>query len=734
MKSHNLRVLRDNGFCVPKFIVIQNQEDIRLDEFEENINSFAVRSSFSGEDGRDMSFAGQFQTILDVKRSDVSEATETVMEAVEVDEYRNAMGDIEGDASNGKMKVIVQEMVDAELSGVMFTVDPLGILNQMVLVVGEGLGNNIVEGKKDVTSYYFNKEDSLYFWEQQGDSPKLKKEILMELFKTGGEIEELFKIPCDIEFAIKNNKVYILQARPITTLNYAATIVLDNSNIVESYPGINLPTTTTFAKEVYYRVFKSCVYLITKDKHIVDKLEPYIKEMVTSSNGRMYYNINNWYYLLKLLPMSRKIIPVWQNMLGVTKNYVPRAGVKITYWDKLKVCINFISLMHTTPKKMEELNKYFEENLGEYRKKVEDADSIDVYINVFNKLMDDIGDRWGITLMNDMYTFVYTALAGKNKEAIKEINGLESMLPLKSLADLKEILNKYDDNSKEFKERLDEYILRYGDRSLEELKLETKTFATNPESLITYIKKEDMFIVQSEEVNIKDNFFSKRAKIGMRNREASRLNRTRAFGLARKILLSIGEILEETDLIDEGRDIFYLEINEIQDISRKGIGKEKEVEEVEQYYRNIISHRKELYEKYKLLPDFNRVVYADKVINREYQNINGKDIVVNHCDLQGTPCSEGVVEGEVLVLKQSDLVADTKGKILVTTSTDPGWIFLMQGAEGIISEKGSLLSHTAIVSRELKKPSIVGIVSATELFKNGDKIRMNGGTGIIERL
>ena len=64
--------------------------------------------------------------------------------------------------------------------------------------------------------------------------------------------------------------------------------------------------------------------------------------------------------------------------------------------------------------------------------------------------------------------------------------------------------------------------------------------------------------------------------------------------------------------------------------------------------------------------------------------------------------------------------------------TDPGWVFLLATAKGIISEKGSLLSHTAIISRELKIPSIVGVENVLDIIKTGDIIRMDASTGMIE--
>ena len=98
----------------------------------------------------------------------------------------------------------------------------------------------------------------------------------------------------------------------------------------------------------------------------------------------------------------------------------------------------------------------------------------------------------------------------------------------------------------------------------------------------------------------------------------------------------------------------------------------------------------------------------------------------------GTPCSDGIVEGEALVVTDVTGVKDHQDKILVTKMTDPGWVFLLVCAKGVISEKGSLQSHTAIISRELKIPSVVGVEGLLDTVRTGDLVRMNGNTGEIE--
>jgi pyruvate,water dikinase len=100
--------------------------------------------------------------------------------------------------------------------------------------------------------------------------------------------------------------------------------------------------------------------------------------------------------------------------------------------------------------------------------------------------------------------------------------------------------------------------------------------------------------------------------------------------------------------------------------------------------------------------------------------------------MHGIASSMGKVIGEVLIIDEPNYTIDTTGKILVMRSTDPGWVFLIQNAVGIIAEKGSLLSHTAIISRELHKPAIVNVKDCTKMLRNGDIVELDAETGFIK--
>jgi pyruvate,water dikinase len=145
-----------------------------------------------------------------------------------------------------------------------------------------------------------------------------------------------------------------------------------------------------------------------------------------------------------------------------------------------------------------------------------------------------------------------------------------------------------------------------------------------------------------------------------------------------------------------------------------------------------IEKKKILYESYGQVSLPDRIIYTgDHMPNLSDTTIlNNKQ---NKC-LRGIPISKGDMKGEALVLDCPDFNCKVDDKILVTRTTDPGWIFLMAQAKGLISEKGSPLSHTAIVGRELGIPTIVNVEGAMTNIKNGNNIHMHAQTGLIEIL
>ena len=856
MKAKNLGILAAEGFPVPKFIVLSEREEPDLSFSEKDF--FAVRSNFSAEDGGEHSFAGQFLTRLNVKREKVEEAVQEVFASYAgsldykekanrgKEEYcsqKQGKEELQEKAEQKKAEqkkaeqkkvessvetVIIQEMLFPEKSGVLFTKNPKGLLSEMVAVLGQGLGDKVVEDQENVLTYHYFPGESLY---QEGklrdnymgdekdadlekasrirlenenfaDSKKdhragtlvLTEKELKTLFTLGERIEQLFQKPMDIEFAIEGGKIYILQAREITTLDTHLPIrILDNSNISESFPGICLPLSVSFAKEMYSGIFTSLGRRFLGKK--VSSYKELFQCMVGEFSGRMYYEISSWYDILRLLPFSKKIIPVWQGMLGVSNEEISFSKKKPSFFLKCRIAFLFCYYFFVSQRKMKELDRFFQERYASYTKQVEDEEDVKALFSLFLKMKEDLLREWDITLMNDMVSFISTHLYGK-----KTAFSLETMKPVRALSALKAVAGKYGLDSEEYRREKKSYISAYGDRIEGELKLETRTFRTNEELLDRWILdaletekagqdsrgdfpkekyslrkdcseaehsmqkaygKKDSFETdsietdcaekdceepsrseKSSEAKPRKSFLYRLAESSCNNREISRLHRTRCFGLMRSIVDKIGEKTI-------GFDVYYLSLEELEEMLFSG-----------KDFSLKIAREKELRKAYERLPVLSRVKLLGKVdrdplegeirvlsyesfkgnkegIGREPEE--GKGETERKEDGESTPrvffgrgVSKGIFRGEVLKIKrlQEIRVAEAKGKILLSYSTDPGWFPYLNMAEGLITERGSLLSHSAILARELEKPAVVNIPNIMEELHSGDIVEIDGDLGI----
>lgn len=776
-KYENLVKLRENGFNVANFEVIQFEDVINnpkeiskiiqdnksrtnkeisnllkkyienniIQDFSINLqcDKYAVRSSSNIEDGKNDSFAGQFDTYLNVEKEELNTKIIKCFKSLYNENVLDYVFKKKIDITDLKMNVIIQEMVQSEYSGIIFTANPQGILNESVIVVGKGLGEKVVSDKIKTTSYFYNLNDKLFYFE--GINDYLNKNQVEELIDISQNITNILGKYLDIEFGISNNKVFILQARNITTIDDTNPLILDNSNIVESYPGISLPLTISFVDSIYSGVFEGVSRRILKNERELAKHSDVFKNMVGSANGRIYYKISNWYTLIKFLPFSNKIIPIWQEMLGVKNKNYDNEKVKLSFVTRFMTYINSFYELAKVPKNMEKLNNKFININDEFYKEFNSTLNEKEVMNLYNKVGKELFSCWDVTLLNDTYTFIFTGLL-KNRlkkkyenyeeianKYISGITNIESMKPIKELITLAYKKDEY--SQEEYDDMISKYIQRYGDRNLEELKLESQTFRTNPELLIQKIQeyREDMDRLTEIYKNINSNDYNydikedwltkkliKKCTLGIKNREISRLNRSRIFGMVRNMLLRWGKIYEEQGLIQDKRDICYLTLEEIQSMISNKAPK-----------NDIISKRKEDYKLYECLPAYTRIIFTEKEFNKHHTNVNMNKFYNNMDELRGIPCSNGKVRGKALVITKIKDAKDVKDKILITKMTDPGWVFLLATAKGIISEKGSLLSHTAIISRELKIPSIVGVNNLLNTIKSGDIIEMDGTTGII---
>jgi rifampicin phosphotransferase len=291
-------------------------------------------------------------------------------------------------------------------------------------------------------------------------------------------------------------------------------------------------------------------------------------------------------------------------------------------------------------------------------------------------------------------------------------------------------------------EQVNTYLSTWGLRCKAELKLETVPFALNPEAFISLVIAQvltlDIRNHNHSDITLKEAEYLKganqiikwwrkyilaQARTTISRREKLRYKRTEGFHAVRLILLQAGRILQSNGLLESYKDVFYLSIQELSEAVDSAAYTEN--------WKLVVSQRKTEYENWKeeILPE-RFVCYDSALFGRHLKptsatsaNLEGKH------EMQGKGCSPGIVQGKVKLLLSPEGVHTLDGKIMVAESTDPGWVVLFPTASAILVERGSLLSHAAIVCREMGIPCIVGLPGIMKKLKDGDEVELNGGTG-----
>ncbi|MBF0117792.1 MAG: phosphoenolpyruvate synthase [Desulfobacterales bacterium] len=619
---------------------------------------------------------------------------------------------------------------------------------------------------------------------------------LRRLIELGKIISERKQFPQDIEWTICGDDIYILQTRPITNLPQPIspigdTIIWDNSNIQESYCGVTTPLTFTFASRAYAIVYEQTFLTLGISKKIVQEMTPVLRNLLGLIKGRVYYNINNWYRALLALPSFKTNKEDMERMMGLQD---PVDFIENISWKaKIK---KFPSLIRAFVKLISGFKK-IDALVSEFRAMFKDEyDQIDrsrLHTLEMAELMQKLARlnllmyKWQTPIINDIYVSTmngrvhrWLKSAQVQNHVILQNNlmsgeeGIESTEPTKFLLRLcAEIRNKPDllnlfaeiENhnllnaiqicDSEFYQKCLEYIELYGDRCIGELKLESITLRQDPSFMFAviknFLKRPDLSInnlsekemkfryeAEKEAFNAIETKFGKRKLIkfksdlkklrgAVKNRENLRLMRTRVFGLARDIYAEIGRQLAFYGLLEDKRDIFYLTVEELETYM--------EGRSIQSIFKPLVATRKAEYESYKSqeLPHHFTTV-GPVYHNNKYEYHSAKEISTTDNILKGIGCYPGKVEKTIKLIFSPEDELDLNGQILCTIRTDPGWAPLFPTAGGILVERGSTLSHSAVVARELGIPAIVNIPGLTKILHDRELVRMDGEKGTIERI
>lgn len=789
-KARALGRLVAAGFDVPHFFAVTSKPDraalrLALDALGEG--PFAVRSSGLQEDGVAHSHAGQFESILNVAREDVAGAIERVLasgDAAGVAAYRAERGLEAGD----RPAAIVQTMVPAEFAGVAFSADPVtGRRDRIVVSATEGLGDRLVAGEIDGTTWWIDAAGDAVV-DSSGEEDLLSRDQIAAVVALVRRVEVAFGMPQDIEWAFAAGRLHLLQARPITSPLRDAPVpdpgeaVFDNSNIVESYPGLVSPLTFSFASYAYARVYMSFVALLGVSPQAVRQNRTVFENMLVRVDGRVYYNLGNWYRALALLPgyaLNRRYM---ETMMGVGAP-LPDAvmagigGTPATGWGKLAeyrritgVALGLVREGLKLPSTARDFRARLDRALAATTPERLAAMPLTELAAEYRRIESDLLDRWDAPIVND---FLCMIAFGASRRMLKQWLGEDGLqiqndvligqgdiisarpaqmiramgataAPDPALIAALEADDRTAIAASPLAPPIGAYVAEFGDRCTEELKLESVTLDEDPRSLHAAIaaaartgavpppRSSDPFARLDSA--LKGKLFKRRiaramlrwAKARVRDRENLRYERTRIFGRARRLMLAVGRQFHAHGLIGDPRDIFLLTIHDVLG-SIEGFATSSDLAGLADLRRAEMARASASED-----PDERILVQGPAFMAAGTASV--PVAVEQGAERKGTGCSAGRVTAVARVVRDPRTQHIASGEILVARHTDPGWIALFASASAIVVERGSLLSHSAIVARELGIPCVVGLKGATEWIEDGETIEVDGANGLVRRL
>lgn len=556
----------------------------------------------------------------------------------------------------------------------------------------------------------------------------------------------------------------------------------DSSNIAESYSGVTLPLTASFARHIYAVVYREVARTSGVPPAIIARERQVFDNLLGFFHGRFYYNLYSWYRLLSCFPAFGFTQRSMEQMMGVPDSAAFTDTVQMPRGFTVRYLARAVRRYLTFGVELTRFRRNFAATWRELSARDLGAlSSIDL-LEVFHAVEVKVLPTWHTPVDNDFLVMVYCGLLHRlaarwrlEREGRSVVNDLLSAMSgvvgteqARQLMAIAALVRAEDRLRQRFsrepatevfaqlrggafgptlRDLVAQYLERFGDRFINELKLEEGGMAENPARLISLInlyvglpeRSVDTRVAEAERVrraaeasvhqhlNVGQRavfgFVLKQARRHLRVREEFRLNRAQIFGFVRRLFARLGEALHAEGALRTPADIFYLEIDEVERYVN-GTATTGELPA-------LVSLRQAEAAAWRAAPLPRR--FSTTGIPYRHLPVGTPPPAPSATPraFRGLPCSPGRARGRIVVMREPHAAIPREAEILVAVHTDPGWTPLFPRFAGVIVEHGGLLSHAAIVSRELGIPCVVGIAGLTQQLPDGARVRMDGRTGEV---
>jgi rifampicin phosphotransferase len=750
--------------------------------------AWAVRSSATSEDSPTASFAGQQDTYLNVVGpaavlSHISRCWASLFTERAVT-YRLHSG---LDNRKAHMAVVVQQMVFPQAAGVLFTADPVTSNRKVSTVEASfGLGDALVAGLANPDVYTVRDDDIMaktialkrtaiaaapgggtqevaIGWERQ-QQPVLTDAHIVELARLGRRIEAHFGQPQDIEWCLDHDGFHIVQSRPITTLfpvpvhqdqgNHVYVSVGHQQMMTDPMQPLGLSfwqlTAARPMSEAGGRLFVDVAPLLaapTSRAHYVEALrrsDPLIGDALETILERGDFVATRIDDDPGFTPIFGTPVPIETDPAIVTgligrgqaslatlqRDIRTKTGLAlldfiagdITELKRIIFDPDGLQVIRTAIEASQWINEQMEEWLGE-------KNAVDV---LMQSVPHNVTSEMGLALLD------VADVIRAHPDVVALLDAVDGEQFLAALPGLR--------HGPEAKDAIQAYLDTYGMRCIGEIDITRTRWSERPSTLLP--------MILSNVLNFEPGEAGRRFEQGRREaleRERELLGRLRAapdgesraaetkamidrvrtfmgfreypkyhmvsrYFVYKQALWQEAERLVRAHVLRASEDIFSLRFEELREVVRTNHVDDQ-----------LIAQRRGALQWYRgLTPP--RVMTSDgEVVSGEYHRDH-----VPAGALVGLPVSAGIVEGRARVIVDIDDADLDLDDILVTAYTDPSWTPLFVAIKGLVTEVGGLMTHGAVIAREYGLPAVVGVERATELIKDGDRIRVNGEQGYVE--
>ncbi len=745
----------------------------------------AVRSSGVGEDSVEHSFAGVHETVLGVVGFEALVAAVRRCHASAHGDRARAYRahrqvDLQGGAAG--LAIVVQRQLAAEVAGVAFSCDPVrGDRERVMVEAVEGLGEALVSGHVTPARAVLARDGALVELEAPERGSPLDEALARKVARAVLEVEARAGTPADVEWAVENGRLWLLQWRPVTTPLASAggrRVVWSNTNTAELLPEL--------AKPLVYDLLL---------RYVRDLLGPLLSPFGLDTDslgvlglkaGRVYFNLNAILGWARAMPFGgRQDLSVTVQGLGGDQRAVVEAlkllrpedlpthrlprwrvlvgGVRVTFallWHQRADTTGSVRVMREGTRALAavDLSREDDRGLAGFLERA----TTDTSGPEAGRIMFSAG--WGIlglalvpALLRRWLGDQARALAGQLLQGMGGLDSAAAGLELGRLGDearragLPALLDgdwptarsrlEESEAGRAFLARFQWFLDEHGHHARGETDLSIPRWSETPEYVLRLIRhaaegaapppldvesreKARAELVRSLGARLSPlrrrifTFLVDRTAKGIAARENNRSEGIRRAALTRRALLEAGRRLHARGALAAPDDVWYLRWSELA-AALRGEGGDLIAR---------VAERRRLYRRWEREP-FAPVLVEGAVLPASPSAAPAGRV------LSGVAASPGVAEGIArVVLHADDEVGVRPGEILVAPHTDPGWTPYFLHAAAVVTDFGGLLSHGAVVAREYGLPAVVNVSGATSRIRDGQRIRVDGSAGRVELL